>query len=184
MKQFLVVFSLFSVSSGAVAQEAQITIDWRYTNVPIRIKIHEVKDEVPVWTTKTVSKLDGSPVLDEIKNSSFRLGPNRRKRFALVAHNPTDKPIHFFAAPHSAQPVVNSFGFKFKCLCVNHVFKVNPKETWYRVVDFRLTSDFKGKELKVTHDIIGVDGSHAKQDRSAGPAGHSNHGHDGDDHDH
>lgn len=78
------------------------------------------------------------------------------ERFALVFRNPSDS-RYFFAAPHTVHPAEHSLGFKFKCLCINHAFKSEPKGLWYRVVEFRLSRDFAGTQLVLTHTIIGID---------------------------
>lgn len=158
---FLLPFESFAISSN-------IQIEWRYTKVPIKIRIHEVEQTLPLFKMDSVKGLQGTGVGPEIAGSVLQLEPNRRRMFALVAKNDTAKAVHFFAAPHQAHPAVNSFGFKFKCLCVNHVYRVGPGETWYRVVELRLASQFKGSSLTITHDIIGVGEAEYKDAQTKG----------------
>lgn len=120
-----------------------------------------MKGQPPLWLTNSVANLVAAPVGEKIETSSFELTPGQRKRFVLIVKNPTDKPKHFFAAPHTVHPEEESLGFKFKCLCINHAYTINAKEIWYRVVDFRLSQKFVGKELTITHTIIGIDSKRA-----------------------
>jgi hypothetical protein len=141
---------------GSLSEAATINIDWEYKNFPSQIKLHELKLNAPVWNMGNVSNLDKSPVGAEITPARLKLEPGRRKLFALVAHNPTDKTIHFFAAPHAALPAEHSLGFKFQCLCINHAFEIKPKHYWYRVVEIRLARGFAAKTLNVSHNVVGI----------------------------
>lgn len=109
-----------------------------------------------LWTTGSIPEGKRTPFGELIPDSQIVLKPGSKKQFVLVMKNPTNDPVYFFAAPHSALPVEHSFGFKFKCLCVNHAFSVPPKETWYRVVEIRLSSDYLGDHLNLTHNLIGI----------------------------
>ena len=71
--------------------------------------------------------------------------------------------MYFFAAPHVVEPAEYSLGFKFKCLCINHAFSIGPKETWYRVVELRVSKDVVGDNLNITHTIVGIDKDKMKQ---------------------
>jgi cytochrome c oxidase assembly protein Cox11 len=90
-------------------------------------------------------------------STTLTLEPGQDRRFVLVVQNTGDQPLYFFAAPHVVQPPDQALGFKFKCLCVNRAYIVGPHETWYRVVEFRLSPDFAGQQLTVMHTIIGID---------------------------
>lgn len=168
-------FPLFAFAETAIP----IKINWTYNKVSFEMKTYTVKDNSLVWATSNVSKLEGSPVLSEIPDSKLFMAPNRRMTFALVAYNPSTKPIYFFAAPHSALPSEHSLGFKFKCLCINHAFKIEPKSYWYRVVEMRLSPSYKGSDLKITHEIVGIDAATAKTFAAPGqaknPDDHGNH---------
>ncbi len=100
---------------------------------------------------------------EPIKASTLKLAPNRVKKFALVMENTTNETFHFFAAPHSTTPDELSLGLKFKCLCINHAFTVEPHSIWYRVVQINLHAGYTGKDMEITHSIIGVDSKKAAQ---------------------
>jgi hypothetical protein len=135
----------------------KVDIGWEYKDLDTRIKLYEVKGRPRLWETKSVKSLDLAPVGQEFKSGALQLEPGQTKRFALVMENKSDKPVFFFAAPHVVHPVEHSLGFKFKCLCINHAFTVGAGETWYRIVEFRLSRSFIGRELALTHSIIGID---------------------------
>jgi len=143
------------------APEVKVNIEWRYKDFAGPVSIYEVKGQPPLWYTNSVANLGAAPVGKRIETSSFQMSPGQKKRFVLIVQNPTDKLLHFFAAPHTVHPEEESLGFKFKCLCINHAYTINPKETWFRVVDFRLSQQFVGKELTITHTIIGIDSKRA-----------------------
>ncbi len=170
---------LLSLLSHADTQ-IPIKINWNYKNASFEMKSYTVNEKSVVWATNNVSKLEGTPVLSVIPDSKLLLSPNRRKKFALVAYNPTAKPIYFFAAPHTASPSEHSLGFKFKCLCMNHAFKIEPKSYWYRVVELRLSPSYSGAGMTVTHDIIGIDAETAGKfkdlSQTKGLGDHSSHG--------
>ena len=155
--------SLLLVLLPRASWGAEISIGWTYKNFPVQIKIHEAKQTLQIWKFENVSNLEKAGVFAEIKDSKINLEPNRRKKFALVAYNPTDKPLYFFAAPHSTHPAEHSLGFKFQCLCINHVFVVQPKQYWYRIVEIRMSPNFSNKALDITHEIIGTDKDNANK---------------------
>ncbi len=140
------------------ADKVSIQINWEYSQIPLKMEIREPSgsQSLALWTTGSVASGKTAPFGKEIPESMLVLKPGSKKQFLLVMKNETDSPVYFFAAPHQAQPVEHSFGFKFKCLCVNHAFTVPPKETWYRVVELRLAPDYLGDQLKITHNIIGI----------------------------
>ncbi len=136
----------------------KIQVQWEYTNLPLKMSIHELAGGQPLalWTTTSIALDKKKPYGREIENGELELAPGRKKAFMLVMENLSDQDIYFFAAPHSALPVEHSFGFKFKCLCVNHAFTVPKGEVWYRVVEIRLSSDFLGDSLFLKHNLIGM----------------------------
>ncbi len=139
----------------------KINVNWQYKEFVGPVSIYETRGQPPLWETKSVADLSAAPVSKPMVDSSFRLALGQRKRFALVVQNTTDKPIFFFAAPHKVYPEEDALGFKFKCLCINHAFTVGPGETWYRIVEFRLSKEFVGDELSITHTIIGISSERA-----------------------
>ena len=156
------VFMASSFFSVHAADKVKVNIGWEYKDIGAKVELHEVKSRSRLWETKSVKLMNLAPIGNKIENSVLLLEPGQSKRFALVMRNETEKPLFFFAAPHVAHPVEHSLGFKFRCLCINHAFTVGPKETWYRIVEFRLANGFVGRELSVTHSVIRIDQSRAK----------------------
>lgn len=162
MKRYFSALILAALACPAwAAPVVKVNIEWRYKDFTGPVLIYEVKGQPPLWYTNSVANLAAAPVGERIASSSFQISPGQKKRFVLIVQNPSDKPHYFFAAPHTVHPEEESLGFKFKCLCINHAYTINPKETWYRVVDFRLSQQFIGKELTITHTIIGIDSKRA-----------------------
>ncbi|TGL87134.1 hypothetical protein EHQ68_11275 [Leptospira congkakensis] len=159
------------ISNPHKASKVSIFIKWETTKLPLQMEIREPSGEqnLVLWTTGSVKEGKRAPFGDLIPESLLILKPGSKKQFLLVMKNPTDRAVYFFAAPHSAMPAEHSFGFKFKCLCVNHAFTVPPKETWYRVVEIRLAPDFLGDQLTLTHNLIGISRERMLQfEKSAG----------------
>lgn len=165
LQWLLPVICLATLAAQTEVPSIRIKFEWTYTEIPPGMRIFDVAraKELPLWKTGTVAKLEEAPVTQEILESTIDMKPGQKKRFALVYSNATDKPVYFFAAPHSAQPVEFSLGFKFKCLCINHAFKVGPGETWYRIVEFRLAKEFVGDHLTIKHNLVGLDAARAER---------------------
>jgi hypothetical protein len=147
------------VLAAAPASGADLSIAWKYQDLPegVSMTIHEpaAGRAFKLWEMGVGDKA-AMPVAGPISESLLRMNPGSKKAFVLVFHNPSDQPVYFFAAPHVADPPEYSLGFKFKCLCVNHVYEVPPGKYWYRVVEMRLAPKFTGKSLEVRHTLIGV----------------------------
>ena len=157
--QFVITaFCLLAPLTG-FAEVVSTKILWQYIGKLPAVKIYEPAAGRPitVWETQSVKNLSLAPVGKEISDSTLRLIPGSTTTFVLVMQNTTNKTFHFFAAPHYVNPPEFSLGFKFKCLCINHIFKVGPKEVWYRVVELNLAKEFVGNHLDITHSIIEVD---------------------------
>jgi hypothetical protein len=162
MKYIISVLMFAALACPAWAEpNVKINVKWLYKDFSSPVNIYEAKGRPILWQTGSVASLAKAPVGEQIAASSFEMLPGQKKRFVLIAQNSTDKPQYFFAAPHTVHPEEESLGFKFKCLCINHAYTINPKETWYRVVEFRLSPQFVGKELTITHTIIGIDAKRA-----------------------
>lgn len=162
MRVLVIVACLVSALPALAAEPVKIGIHWEYRNFGEAVEIFEVEGRPRLWETKSVETLKDAPVANRIEGSSFTLVPGRRKRFVLIVRNDTSEALYFFAAPHVVDPVEHAIGFKFKCLCVNHAFTAGPGEVWYRVVEFRLSGDFVGDAMTVTHSIIGIDAKRAE----------------------
>lgn len=163
-----------SAESGD-SSKVRVKILWDYKDIPEGMKIYEVKGKTQLWKTEAVSDEKILPFEKQIEDSTLSLRPGQAKKFALGYKNTTDKPIYFFAAPHSAEPPENSLGFKFKCLCVNHAYHLKPGETWYRIVEFRLSKVFSDKQLAVKHVLIGISQEKAETINSAPPVDTNQH---------
>ena len=150
-----------SASLAEPANSVKVTLAWEHKDFAETVEVHELKGQPRLWETKNVKSPAQAPIGDKIGNSSFVLEPGQAKRLALVVKNGSAGPLFFFAAPHAVHPAEHSLGFRFKCLCINHAFSVGPGETWYRIVEFRLSKEFVGRELTVTHTIIGIDKARA-----------------------
>lgn len=150
-----------NVVGDSKSSKVKITISWEYKNFPKRfsqMKIYEPVSGKPLglWLTASEKDLSQVPISREIKNSLLNMKRGSSKRFVLVLKNETNKPLFFFAAPHQVQPAEYSLGFKFRCLCINHAFKVGPKETWYRVVQLRVSPHFVGNSLNIKHSLVSI----------------------------
>lgn len=162
MMRIVLAFALSALTHSVWAEQAvKIHVTWKYKGFPASVSLYELKGKPVLWETQSVASLASAPVAQPIADSVLTLTPGQRKRFVLVVQNPGVQPLFFFAAPHTVHPEEDTLGFKFKCLCINHAYTINPKETWYRVVEFRLSRDFVGNELTISHTIIGIDSQRA-----------------------
>ena len=143
----------------------KVKIDWNYIDFPLEMKIYEIKSQraFELWETHSVKSVEISPASTEIPDSTLVIQSGRYKEFILGLQNNTDKPVYFFAAPHSVNPPQYSLGFKFKCLCINHAFTVAPGEFWYRVVRLNIDKDFRGDAFSIKHDLIGISEERMKE---------------------
>ena len=158
-KLYLALFVCLALDHAHAAAPITAKIDWIYQNVPGPMKIYEPSASKPVklWETNSGKTLEALPVAKEIGDSTVSVYPGGKKQFVLVLKNESDKPLYFFAAPHQMSPAQHSLGFKFKCLCVNHVFKVPSGEYWYRVVELNLAPSAAAGAVTITHELILAD---------------------------
>jgi len=140
----------------------QVDITWEYNNLSTPMELYELKGRQYLWKTESVNSMALAPVGQKIVNSTFVIEQGKVRRFALVMKNTTDKPIYFFAAPHSAKPAEHSLGFKFKCLCINHAYTINPGQVWYRVVELRISKGLTTKKLAISHMLSGLNEKQAQ----------------------
>lgn len=144
-------------AAWAASPQVKIELKWEYKNFTLPVTLYEMKGHARLWETRSVANPSDAPIGERMQSTELLLEPGQDKRFVLVVQNPSDQKLYFFAAPHVVQPPEEALGFKFKCLCVNRAYIVGPHETWYRVVEFRLSPDFAGQGLTVMHTIIGID---------------------------
>ncbi len=98
------------------------------------------------------AQLEGAQL---IKNFSFDLKRGETKVLALVAENLTNKELKFFVSPHESNAAEYSLDFKFNCLCYSHIYKINPKGKWYRIMNLTvLEPDSKAKTITLTHKLV------------------------------
>jgi hypothetical protein len=147
------------------SDSVQIILGWENKNFPLEMKLYEPPLQRPyeIWDTGNTKSLEEAPVSSEIPQSGIVLSPGSKKTFVLVLKNTTSSPVYFFAAPHKVNPEELSLGFKFKCLCVNHAFKVMPGEYWYRVVELIMSKKYLGDKVEITHSLIGIDEERMKE---------------------
>ena len=145
--------------------KVKVHISWNYRAIPLEMELYEPASQRPLkyWDTGIVNSAEKLPVSEKISGSEFYLKPGAKKLFVLALRNNTDKPVYFFAAPHSVKPEEYGFGFKFKCLCINKAFMVNPGEYWYRAVELKLAEEFKGENIEINHTLIGITENRMKE---------------------
>lgn len=156
----LLVLAIFILIAGAAqAADVSLRLSWVNKNLSGKMQVYEMKDGkvARLWDTGTKKQFADLGAGAEITDALISVARGGAKKFLLVYHNETDKTVYFFAAPHSVDPAENALGFKFKCLCVNHAFSAGPGEYWYRVVEARISKDFVGDALTITHSLIATD---------------------------
>lgn len=167
MRHLLTALTFVSVfQAGLSAQEALLHIRWEYKNLPGKMELYEALpgDKNALWFMQLLRPGDVRPYGKRIENSDIRVKPGMNRMFYLVYRNPGSKTEAFFAAPHSISPPEVSLGFKFHCLCINHVYKVPPGYEWIRLVRADLDKEFSGSELTATHILVSVDPSRGATD--------------------
>ncbi|TGJ99421.1 hypothetical protein EHO59_16305 [Leptospira semungkisensis] len=163
----------FSLNLSGKKGGVPVRINWLYKGLPGKMEIYELASQRPVrlWDTGTGASLSEIPVSSPIEGSQLVLSAGETRKFSLVYKNTTQEKLYFFAAPHAVNPPEFGFGFKFKCLCVNHLFQVEPGSVWYRVVEIRTMPNWASEEFDITHTLVRVDPSQAKEWENQ--AGHS-----------
>ncbi|TGJ98489.1 hypothetical protein EHQ53_01845 [Leptospira langatensis] len=165
----------FSLNLAGKKGGVPVRIQWLYKGLPGKMEIYELASQRPVrlWDTSTAARMEEAPVSSSIPDSKLVLSAGETRRFALVYKNETKEKLYFFAAPHAVDPPEFGFGFKFKCLCVNHLFQVEPGSVWYRVVEIRTMPNWASEEFDITHTLVRVDPSQAKEWESQSAHSHS-----------
>ncbi|WP_243393272.1 LIC11469 family lipoprotein adhesin Lsa20 [Leptospira perolatii] len=155
----------FSLNLAGKEGAVPVKVLWEYKGLPGKMEIYELASQRPVklWDTQAYDSIEKAPVSKPIEDSKLVLVAGDTRKFALVYKNPLNETLHFFAAPHSVQPPEFGFGFKFKCLCVNHLFKVGPNQVWVRVVELRTMPNWKSDPFQITHTLIRVAADQAAQ---------------------
>ncbi|MDH5656285.1 MAG: hypothetical protein OEZ34_10275 [Spirochaetia bacterium] len=178
MKIPAAVFSLFFliITSAACKDEKEqehpsseivkISVKWDYIHLPGKMELYDLSGAggTELWKTGIVKNFSDLPVSTSLK-STLEISPGEKKSFVLVYKNTTGKDLFFFAAPHSVSPPEISLGFKFKCLCINHTFKVPSDSYWYRIVQISLDQNFLGDQITVMHQLIATKPNHGSEYR-------------------
>lgn len=148
------------ITSLAAAGGEPVTVKlfWSYDTLPKEMKVFELKkgEKKKLWDTDVVKEAKLLPVGSPILDDTLFIKTGQNKRFVLVFKNTTNQTLNFFAAPHKMMPEANALGYKFKCLCINRVYEVQPGAYWYRVVELRVSPQVSGNYLEITHSLLGV----------------------------
>jgi hypothetical protein len=156
---------LLLCATPAAAREVAIDLHWDYREIKGPMQVYAVANgaKTVLWQTGTVGALSELPLGEELSGHSVAVTPGHPRRLILVYANHGGAPAYFFAAPHHTEPEESALGFKFKCLCVNHAYQVEPGRFWYRVVELRVDPAFAGGALTVSHTLIGIDAARKDQ---------------------
>ncbi len=145
-------------ASAPDGQRMLVVIRWEYQGLAPRMRLYTADParRIRLWETRSVRTLAQTPAWRRVDGPvSIKKGSARN--FVLVYHNPTNKPVYFFSAPHRMTPAEFTLGFRFRCLCVNHVFEVPAGYYWYRVVRILASRHMRGERLQVVHKLVAVD---------------------------
>ena len=166
MRHLFILIFFWTLAKPVAAQEALLHIRWEYKNLPGKMELYEALpgDKNGLWFMQLLRPGEPRPYGKRIENADIRVKPGMNRKFYLVYKNPGSKTEAFFAAPHSISPPEISLGFKFHCLCINHVYKVPPGYEWIRLVQADLDKQFSGNELTATHVLVSVDPSRGATD--------------------
>jgi hypothetical protein len=163
-------FSCGDKQHARVAGEIAVRIVFDTKDFPGKIAVHTLRDPtLRPWVTGNGKTLEELPAGPEIEGGVVDVRPGGIKRLVLVAHNATSKMLHFFAAPHAVEPTRASLGFEFRCLCLNHAYKIPAGAYWYRVIELKLDRAYKSdQEVVVKHALFAVDDKRAAQMQQPG----------------
>jgi hypothetical protein len=140
-------------------------LKWRYKKFPANIRLFEVSNSTVPRLNVTLNDNNWEknlPIVREITDGKVTLEGASFKMLAMVVENTSDKPLYFYAAPHSIEPAQGSLGVKFYCLCFGDIFRIRPKTTWYRLVQVRVFPSNRTPEITMVHEILGIDEAKAK----------------------
>jgi hypothetical protein len=159
------VIAALALAAAAPSRDVAIRLHWKNKDLPGAMQVYApaAGAKTVLWKTGPVASRSEFSLGEEVTDRAIAVTRGQPKRLILAYENKGDTPLHFFAAPHHAEPEESSLGFKFKCLCVNHAFTVPPGRTWYRIVELRIDPDFSGDALDVTHTLIGIDEARARE---------------------
>ncbi len=137
---------------------AQFELVWTYKDLPFKIRVFQAPRSMQdsLFKMANVDSLADLSPGPELTGKVVTVGGRGLTMLYLVVQNTGDKPIHFSAAPHHVNPVSDSLGFSFKCLCFGHVYTVEPNKFWYRIVKLEAKGSQSGKKVRVEHAVFRV----------------------------
>lgn len=151
----LIAAVLISLGGASFAADSEIKVDIKfdYKDTQLRMQLYEIQPEYLYSTARTAlaKKISDVPVTKPMGNTVSFSEKHQAKTFALVVENKSAESKYFFATPHTFDPAQTSLGVLFECLCNHHVYRIPPKQIWYRIV--RLKVDAKEINLKSTRRI-------------------------------
>ncbi|MCB1142032.1 MAG: hypothetical protein H7A24_09520 [Leptospiraceae bacterium] len=150
---------LHCTQANVPSHQVRVGLKWKSKNFPLKMQVYlpDPKKEIVLWETGTVKSKNDLRIIKDSELTDFLISPEEKKDLVLVSENKTDLEVIFFAAPHHVSPEENALGFTFKCLCVNHYFRVLPGEIWYRNIQLKLDKNFIGDKIQFEHSLIGID---------------------------
>jgi hypothetical protein len=151
-------------SGGQSIYPRQIAVEISHSvkNFPLKVRLVEIHPAAldKVLSSKNVKDVRRYiPIVSDVQDGKLLYKGPSTKGLAYVIENPTDKPLYFFASPHTVDPGLQSLGIKFKCLCTGEIFRIRPKHTFVRVMELRILPQNRGSSFKLHHEIIGLDPS-------------------------
>lgn len=155
-----------SAGSQAAGAAVNVVLSWSYDGVPAEMSVYEADATRPfkLWEMEAVADLALVPKGAPLTEGRTRLAPDGRTRLVLVFHNPTPRPLYFFAAPHHMTPANATLGFKFHCLCLDQIYRVPAGQYWYRAVELTAGPAFRSDQpMRVEHVLVGVDAARARE---------------------
>lgn len=161
---FVLVMIAVSLSGPCFAADSTIKVDIKfdYKDTQLRIQLYEIQPEYTYSTARTAlaKKMSDIPVTKAMDSTITFSDKMKAKTFALVVENKSAENKYFFATPHTFDPAQGSLGVLFECLCNHHVYRIPPKQIWYRIVRLKvdsLESNLKSAgKVKVSHAVVEV----------------------------
>lgn len=144
---------------GVAKATLTFNLKFTYNNFPFKIRIFDALDPRKLVSGKfhNVKDLAGAPIGNEYKNGEIQVARGDSRKFVLVIENTEDKPLHFYVAPHSTDPMQSALNHKFFCLCTGQIYFVKPKSVWYKVVTMNVEDTADIETITQVHKVIGVD---------------------------
>lgn len=149
---------LYNVIADAVPPTV-FSIEWDYKNLPFTVELAQSYNN----SAKNIGEMGilGTKVLlpphHINKDGKIPLEEGESSVLILLIKNNSDRKISFSVSPHSTHPAESSLGFYFNCLCNGHIYKVGPKQTWYRIMKLsNIVSTGEVVYVSLKHEIYEV----------------------------